>query len=121
METIGTSYGERTPGSVQSTATDEVKERATQLKQSARTRALGTLDANKEQVCGLLEKVAGTLEEDRFGRYAADYARRGAEYLRRQSSDDLVTIARAELRQRPGLLLGACFVAGLAFSRMLRR
>jgi hypothetical protein len=121
METIGTSYGERMPGSAAGSSAEELKGKATQLKESARTKAMGTLDANKDQVCQMLDKVADTIEDDRLGRYAADYARRGAEYLRRQSSDDLVTIVAGELRRRPGMLLGACFLGGLAFSRMLRR
>lgn len=119
METIGTGYGERMPGAT--TQTEELKGKAGQLGRTARDRAMGTLDQNKDQVCGALEKLADALEDDKIGRFAADYARRGAEYLRHQSSNDLLTLARTELRQRPGMLLGACFVAGLAFSRMLRR
>jgi hypothetical protein len=121
MET-GTQHGDpfasRSSGSP---ATEDAKQKATELTQTARQRALSTLDGQKEQLSGLLDRVAETAEGDRLGGYASDYARRGAEYLRRHSADEIVGSVRDGIRSRPGLLLSACFVAGLVVARMLRR
>lgn len=108
-----TSTGPADPG--------QVKEKASQLTRTARQRAMSTLDGQKAQLGGLLDQVAQTAEGDRVGAYAADYARRGAEYLRSHSAEEMLDHLRAGLRARPGLLLSACFVGGLAFARVLKR
>jgi hypothetical protein len=101
-------------------AGEQMKEKASQLTHTARERAMSTLDGQKEQLCGLLERVADTMADDRLGGYGADYARRGAQYLRRTSSREIVASVRDGLRARPGVLLSACFVAGLAVARLMR-
>ncbi len=111
-------YAQGSPGSKD---TGELKEKATQLTHSARQRAMSTVDGQKAQLSGLLDKLAQSAEGDRFGQYAADYARRGAEYLRRHSAEELFDNVRSGVRARPGLLLGACFVAGLAIARVMKR
>jgi hypothetical protein len=103
-----------------SDTTQQVKEKATELTRSARERAVSTVDQQKEQVCEVLERVAKTMEEDRLGGYVAGFARRGADYLRHHSTDELLSSARAGIRSRPGLMLSACFVAGLAIARVMR-
>jgi hypothetical protein len=100
--------------------TGEAKEKAKQLTRAARDRALSTLDQQKDQLCGLLERVADNVGDDRNGGYASDYARRGAEFLRRQSADEIFHSVRRGVRSRPGLVLSACFVAGLAFARLMK-
>lgn len=123
MET-GTQHGEPYPRSTASSAetggSEEMKAKASELTHSARQRAMSTLDEQKAQVCTLLDRTADTIQDDRVGRYAAEYARRGAQYLRTRSADELVSSFRSELRARPGLLLSACFVAGLAIARVVR-
>lgn len=111
-------YAKGSPGA---TGTGELKEKASQLTHDARQRAMSTLDGQREQLGNLLDRVAQSAEGDRLGGYAADYARRGAEYLRRHSAEELFDQVRAGIRARPGLLLGACFVAGLAFARVMKR
>jgi hypothetical protein len=108
-------FGGRSPGT-----TGDTKEKAKELTHTARERALSTLDQQKAQLSNLLERVADTTRDDRLGAYASDYARRGAEFLRRQSADELFRSARQEFRSRPGLVLSACFVAGLALARLAK-
>jgi hypothetical protein len=101
-------------------STRQVKEKATELTRSARERAMSTVDQQKGQVCDTLDRMARSLEDDRLGGYVAGYARRGADYLRHHSADELLASAQAGLRSRPGLMLSACFVAGLAIARVMR-
>jgi hypothetical protein len=111
---IGTQYGGRDG------ATAEAKDKARQLQRTARDRAMATLGDRKDQLSGLLDRMADTMQDDALGGYASEYARRGAELLRRQSADDLFRSVRQGVRSRPGVLLGACFVAGLAFARLMK-
>jgi len=101
-------------------ATGEAKEKAKELKRTARERALTTIDERKGQLSGLLDRMADAMQDDQLGAYASDYARRGAEMLRRQPADELFRSVRRGVRSRPGVLLGACFVAGLAFARLMK-
>lgn len=110
---------EGSPGATTDPA--ELKDKATQLTHTARQRAMSTIDGQKEQLGNLLDRIADAAEGDRIGRYAADPARRGAEYLRRHSAEDLFENLRAGIRARPGLLLGACFLGGLAIARAMKR
>ncbi len=119
MET-GTQHPEPFSGRPQGGATGEAKEKAEELTRTTRDRALSTLDRQKEQVSGLLERVADAVQDDRLGGYASEYARRGAELLRRQSADELFRSVRRGFRSRPGVVLSACFVAGLAFARLMK-
>lgn len=118
MET-GT-HGSEPYGSGTQHTTGEAKEKAKELGRTARERALSVVDQQKDQVSGLLDRVADSMQDDRIGGYASDYARRGAEYLRRQSADELLDSVRRGFRTRPGLVLSACFVAGLAFARLVK-
>lgn len=102
------------------TTSGEAKEKAKELSRTARERAMSAVGQGKEQVCSVLERAADSMQDDRLGSYASDYARRGAEFLRRQSPDELLDSARRTLRARPGLVLSACFVAGLAFARLVK-
>jgi hypothetical protein len=118
MET-GT-HDPRPHGSGTQHTTGEAKEKAKELGRTARERALSVVDQQKDQVSGLLDRVADSMQDDRIGGYASQYARRGAELLRRQSADELFDSMRRGLRARPGLVLSACFVAGLAFARLVK-
>ncbi len=100
---------------------DEMADEAAQLGRSARSRAMGALDGQKEQVCAMLDKLADGLEGDRIGGYVADFARRGGDYLRRHSADELLGTAGEELRARPAALVGASFLVGFAAARLFRR
>jgi hypothetical protein len=106
----------RTP----SATTGEAKEKAAELTRTARDRALSTLDQQKSQLGGLLERIADTIKDDRLGGFASEYARRGAELLHRRSADDIFRSVRSGIRSRPGVVLSACFVAGLAFARLMK-
>jgi hypothetical protein len=119
MET-GTHHPDPFGGARQGHATGEAKEKAKELTRTARDRALSTLDEQKAHLSGVLERVADSVKDDRFGAYASDYARRGAELLRQRSADDMFRSVRHGLRSRPGLVLSACFVAGLAFARLMK-
>jgi hypothetical protein len=120
METTGTFQPEPFGGGRQSGTTDDTKEKAKELTRTARDRAFSAVEQQKTQLSGLLERVAETVQDDRLGGYAADYARRGAELLRRQSADELFQSVRRGFRARPGLVLSACFVAGLALARLAK-
>jgi hypothetical protein len=119
MET-GTHHHDPFSGGTSQGTTGEAKEKAKELTRTARDRALSTLDQQKAQLSGLLDRVADTVRDDRLGGYASDYARRGSEFLRRQSADEIYHSVRRNLRSRPGLMLSACFVAGLAFARLMK-
>jgi hypothetical protein len=112
--------GTHQPFSTPRHTTDEAKDKAKHLTRTARDRALSTLDQQKAQLSGLLERVADTAGDDRLGGYASDYARRGAELLRSRSADEIFQSIRRNVRSRPGLVLSACFVAGLAFARLMK-
>lgn len=107
-------------GRTESVSTGQAKEKATELSHRVRDRAMATLDQRKEQVCELLERVADGTRDDQLGGYASEYARRGAEFLRRQSADELFDSMRRGFRSRPGVVLSAAFVAGLAFARLMK-
>jgi hypothetical protein len=98
----------------------EVKQKASDLTQNARARAMSALDGQKSQVSGLLDRLADSVQDDRMGSYAAGYARRGAEFLRGRSADEIVSTVGRELRSRPGVLLSAAFVAGIAIARLVK-
>jgi hypothetical protein len=109
----GPSYGR--------TSDDRMKEKASEVTSKARGQAVGAIDSQKDQVSSLLDKVADAMEGDRIGGYAATYARRGAEFLRSSSADDLMTTARTTARERPAVIVAASFVAGFALARLVRR
>jgi hypothetical protein len=100
---------------------DELKEKASHLTQTARGRAMGALDQQKEQVCSMLEKVAQNVEGDKVGGYVADFARRGSEYLKAHSADEIISTATAQLKGRPVAFIGASFLGGFAIARLFRR
>jgi hypothetical protein len=99
----------------------ELKDKAATLTRTARSRMTETLDSQKGELSSLLEKVAENIQDDRFGAYAADYVRRGAEFLKGRSTDDIVAGAMTQLRTRPSVLVGASFLAGFAMARLARR
>lgn len=117
---IGMGTGMDRPLSSNTRSTDELKDKAQQLTESARGKAMTALDSNKDQICVAIEKVAEAMQDDPYGRYAAQYVRRGADYLRAHSADEMLSSMRGGMRERPVAILGACFLAGLAFSRMLK-
>jgi hypothetical protein len=127
METIGTPHGERTAQFGDRGAepqVDTMKDKATLAGRNVRDRAIEMLDGRKDEVCGLIEQLANTMERDRVGRFASTYVRRGSEYLRHHSAEQILSSARGAtggLRERPAMLLGACFVGGLALARLMRR
>ena len=102
-------------------AQDELKDKATKLTQTARGRAVEAMEQQKGQVCSLLDKVAQNVEGDKVGGYVADFARRGSEYLRRHSADEILSSASTGVRSRPAALVGASFLVGFAAARLFRR
>lgn len=100
---------------------DEMKGKTSELAHKASDRALAKIDGRKDQVSDALEKVADAISDDQIGRYAADYVRRGAEYLRGQSTGDIVSRAQSELRDRPGAMISLCLLAGFTLARLARR
>jgi len=102
-------------------AGEEMKERATEVTRRARGRAMETIDERKGELSGLLERMADTIQDDRLGAYAADVARRGAQFLRGRSADELLSSARTELATRPAAFLSLSFLAGFAIARLARR
>lgn len=100
---------------------DELKERAAEVTRRARGRAMETIDHQKGELSGLLDRVADTIQDDRLGAYAADLARQGARFLRGRSTDEIVSSARAELTTRPAAFLSLSFLAGFAIARLARR
>jgi hypothetical protein len=125
METIGTGTfdTDRTTPRIGGgdRQTDELKDKATELTSRASGKAAQELDARKEELCSMLEKMASAVEDERFGSYAADWVRRGASYLRSHDTRELFSSAGERARSNPAAVLGASFVAGLAFARLLRR
>ncbi len=117
---IGTHHPDPYGHGMESGAAGEAKEKAKELTRTARDRALSVLEEQKGQLSGLLDRMADAMHDDRLGGYASEYARRGAELLRRQSADELFRSVRRGVRSRPGVLLSACFVAGLAFARLMK-
>ena len=100
---------------------EEMKERATEVTRRARGRAMETIEQRKGELSGLLERMADTMQDDRLGGYAADAARRGAQFLRGRSADEIVSSARSELTARPAAFLSLSFLAGFAIARLARR
>ena len=121
MEFGSQEQGTRAEGSPGSADAGELKEKATQLTHTARQRAMSTVDGQREQLGSLLDRIAQSAQGDRLGGFAADYARRGADYLRRHSAEEMFDHLRDGVRARPGLVLSACFVAGLAVARLMKR
>jgi hypothetical protein len=120
--TIGTDpFGGRPEGTGQGARAEEVKQRASEVTRKARGRAMDRIDVQKGELSGLLDRLADTMEQDRLGAYAADFARRGAELLRGRSADELVSSARSELTGRPAAFLSLSFLAGFALARLARR
>jgi hypothetical protein len=101
-------------------STEQLKEKASELTHTARQRAFSALEQQKSQLCGLLDHVADSVQDDPLGGYAAEYARRGAQFLRSRPSAELARSFQRELRARPGLALSAAFVVGLAFARLVK-
>jgi hypothetical protein len=101
-------------------STEQLKEKASELTHTARQRAFSALEQQKSQLCGLLDRVADSVQDDPLGEYASEYARRGAQFLRSRPSDELARSFQRELRARPGLALSAAFVVGLAFARLVK-
>lgn len=100
---------------------DELKEKASHLTQTARGRAMSALDQQKGQVCSMLDKVAQNVEDEKVGGYVADFARRGSEYLKNHSADEIFSSATTQLKGRPAALIGPSFLVGFALARLFRR
>jgi hypothetical protein len=100
---------------------EEPKEKAKRLSQTASGRAMAELDNRKGEVSGLLDKVAQNVGDDRIGGYVADCARRGAEYLRNHSAQEMLGSIRSGLTSRPATLVGASFLVGFAAARLFKR
>jgi hypothetical protein len=103
--------------------TDAIKGQVSAVKDQAQNRAMGALDDGKNQVCEALERIAGALDEsnNRFGGIAADYARRGCDFLRGRSANELWSSASDGIRTRPAALVGVSLIGGFALARLLRR
>lgn len=99
----------------------EMKEKAQALGEGARRQATRRLDSKKGQLSDLLDRLAGTMDGDELGGYAASYVRRGAEVLRGRSTDELIGAASDGIRTRPAAVVGLAFLAGFAIARMARR
>lgn len=101
-------------------STTQAKEKAKDLGRGARDRALSSVDREKDHVSGLLDRVADSMRDDRIGGYASDYVRRGADWLRGTSSNDLLHSIQRGFRSRPGVVLAAAFASGLVLARVLK-
>jgi hypothetical protein len=103
--------------------TDAMKGQVSAMKDQAQSKAIGALDDGKNQVCEALDKIAVALDEsgNRFGGIAADYARRGGEFLRTRSANELWSSAGYGIRSRPAALVGVSLLGGFALARLMRR
>jgi hypothetical protein len=101
----------------------QVSQQVSQMKDQARSRAVDTIEEGKDKLCEALDQIASALDQgnNRVGGIAADYARRGCEYLRGRSANELWSTAGQTVRGRPGALVAASFLGGFAISRLLRR
>lgn len=103
--------------------TEAMKGQVSAMKDQAQSRAIVALDEGKNQVSEALEKIAVALDEsgNRVGGIAADYARRGGEYLRFRSASELWSTTAEGIRSRPAALVGVSLLGGFALARLLRR
>jgi hypothetical protein len=103
--------------------TDAIKGQVSAVKDQAQNRAMGALDDGKNQLCEALDRIAGALDDsgNRFGGIAADYARRGGDFLRGRSANELWSSASDGIRTRPAALVGVSLIGGFALARLLRR
>jgi len=97
---------------------------------AVRDRALKAGEERRTQLAEQLGRLAEKLERVAApdGGEGVDYARRAAQKVRDMenllddhSAEELLRMAEDRVRERPGLFLAGCFVAGFGLARLLRK
>lgn len=111
----------------------QVREQVTSLRGQAGDKLRGVADDGKSRATGLLEDVAGIIEDaarsidDRLGEDVGDYAHRAstavsgfAGRVRDKSVDDIIDDTRDIVRRSPAVAIAAAAVVGFALMRVVR-
>ena len=111
----------------------QVREQVTSLRGQAGDKLRSVADDGKTKATGLLEDVAGIIEDaarsidERLGGEYGDYAHRAssavsgfAGRVREKSVDDIVDDTRDLVRQSPAVAIAAAAVVGFALMRVVR-
>jgi hypothetical protein len=122
-----------TPGAAQGNSgglVDEGKRHLSDLGGAAKGRVMQRADQRKSQLARELASFSERLKQQGgeggssnvsgLVTRAAGYAERASQMLEQRSTDELLQNARAQLRERPAIILGALFVAGFVTARILR-
>lgn len=134
MEQMGTEYtagpelGSEEP-SRRERVMEQGKERAAQVGGMAKEKVVGKLDAQKQQLCEQLEKLADGIEgmsgelegpSSQFATKAASYVRKAEGVLKEKSTDELVSMAVTEVRDRPAAFIAGAFALGFLGARLIK-
>ena len=111
----------------------QVREQAASLRGQAGDKLRGFADDGKSRATGLLEELAGVIDDAaksidaRLGEEYGDYAHRAsgavtdlAGRVREKTVDDLVDDTRDLVRKSPGVAIAAAAVVGFALMRVVR-
>ena len=111
----------------------QVREQVTSLRGQAGDKLRGVADDGKARATGLLEDVAGIIEDaarsidDRLGEDYGDYAHRAsnavsgfAGRVRDKTVDDIIDDTRDIVRRSPAVAIAAAAVVGFALIRVVR-
>ena len=111
----------------------QVREQAASLRGQATDKLRGYADDGKSKATGLLEELAGVIDDaaksidERLGQEYGDYAHRAsgavsgfAGRVRDKSVDDLVDDTRDLVRKSPAVAIAAAAVVGFALMRVVR-
>lgn len=111
----------------------QVREQAASLRGQATDKLRGFADDGKSRATGLLEELAGVIDDAaksidaRLGEEYGDYAHRAsgavtdlAGRVREKTVDDLVDDTRDLVRKSPGVAIAAAAVVGFALMRVVR-
>lgn len=111
----------------------QVREQAASLRGQATDKLRGFADDGKSRATGLLEELAGVIDDaarsidERLGREYGDYAHRASsavsgftDRVRDKSVDDLVDDTRDLVRKSPAVAIAAAAVVGFALMRVVR-
>jgi hypothetical protein len=111
----------------------QVRDQVTSLRGQAGDKLRGVADDGKARATGLLEDVAGIIEDaarsidDRLGEDVGDYAHRAsnavsgfAGKVRDKTVDDIIDDTRDIVRRSPAVAIAAAAVVGFALMRVIR-
>jgi ElaB/YqjD/DUF883 family membrane-anchored ribosome-binding protein len=111
----------------------QVREQVTSLRGQAGDKLRSVADDGKDRATGLLDEVAGIIEDaarsidDRLGAEYGDYAHRAstavsgfAGRVRDKSVDDIIDDTRDIVRRSPAVAIAAAAVVGFALMRVIR-